>query len=134
MKTTDGIRYVITSHGQIVLEQCGGGWQLPHSRPGGDVSAEYRLSETTPAVALVMPDPELREGQRWHDLRKSHAYLPAGEYDIAAKGAELTYWDTRTGWCSVCGSPMHRATEISKKCTSCGDEVSPRSPLPYSCS
>ncbi len=125
MKTTDGTRYVVTTHGQIVLEQRGGGWQLPHRRPGGDVSAQYRLSETPPAVALVMPAPELREEQQWHDLRKSHAYLPAGEYDIAAKGAELAYWDARTGWCSVCGAPMQRATEISKKCTSCGNEVFP---------
>ncbi len=125
MKTTDDIRYVVTANGQIVLEQCGGQWQLPHRRPGGEVSAEYRLSETPLAVALVMSDPELHEGLQWHDLRKSHAYLPAGEYNIAVKGAELAYWDARTSWCSICGAPMQRATEISKKCTSCGDEVFP---------
>lgn len=125
MKTTDDIRYVITSNGQIVLEQCGGGWQLPSRRPSGDVSAEYQLSETPRAYALVMSDPGLCDGLQWHDLRKSHAYLPTGEYDIAAKGAELTYWDARTRWCSICGAPMQRATEISKKCTSCGDEIFP---------
>ena len=60
-------------------------------------------------------------------LRESWGLLPEADYRAAAKGAELLNWSSSTRFCSVCGAPMVRATEISKRCSNpdCGREVFP---------
>ena len=44
---------------------------------------------------------------------------------MAGKGRELLYWDENTRFCGVCGAPMVRHTDISKRCSVCGKEVWP---------
>ncbi len=59
-------------------------------------------------------------------LRQSYGVLPAEDYRLAGKGAELIYWDQNSKFCGCCGSPMKWHTEISKHCTSCGKELWPQ--------
>ena len=58
-------------------------------------------------------------------LRASYDVLPAGEYQMAGKAREIIYWDFNTRYCGVCGSPMEKDSDISKRCTSCGKQVWP---------
>ncbi len=59
-------------------------------------------------------------------LRKSYDILPALDYQLAGKSAELLYWDQNSKYCGCCGAPMRWDTEISKKCTNCGKELWPQ--------
>lgn len=59
-------------------------------------------------------------------LRASFDCLPEALYMRAGKAAEIIYWDQNTKFCGVCGAPMKRHTEISKRCTNCGKEVWPQ--------
>ena len=58
-------------------------------------------------------------------LRNSFYLLSEPAYRLAGKARELLYWDSTTRFCSVCGAPMERHTDISKRCTACGREVWP---------
>ena len=59
-------------------------------------------------------------------LRRSYQLLPYDLYLKAGKCAEILYWDINTRYCGVCGGPMKKNTEISKRCTCCGKEVWPQ--------
>lgn len=59
-------------------------------------------------------------------LRESYYKLPVRFYNMASKASELIFWNTNTQYCGVCGAPMKRHTEISKRCTNCGKEVWPQ--------
>ena len=48
------------------------------------------------------------------------------DWIAVAKGAELLNWAVSTRFCSVCGQPMERASEISMRCCGCGREVWPQ--------
>lgn len=58
-------------------------------------------------------------------LRNSFYLLSEPAYRLAGKARELLYWDSTTRFCSVCGAPMERYSDISKRCTACGREVWP---------
>lgn len=58
-------------------------------------------------------------------LRASFDVLPAEEYKMAGKAREILYWDANTRYCGVCGSPMKKDSDISKKCSGCGKQVWP---------
>lgn len=58
-------------------------------------------------------------------LRASFDLLPYEEYVMAGKAREILYWDAHTQYCGVCGSPMEKDSDISKKCTCCGMQVWP---------
>lgn len=73
------------------------------------------------SVSTVSP-----EGYDFVPLRTSYEYLPPDIYEIAGKMEELIYWDTRTKYCGVCGSPMKYSTNISKRCVECGNEIWPQ--------
>ena len=60
------------------------------------------------------------EGLEMMNLRASFDVLPAEQYALAGKAAELIYWDSNTKFCGCCGAPMKLHTEISKRCTNCG--------------
>ena len=59
-------------------------------------------------------------------LRASYSKISHDLYLKAGKCAEILYWDMNTQFCGVCGSPMERSTDISKRCTNCGKEVWPQ--------
>lgn len=59
-------------------------------------------------------------------LRASYYKLPRDIYLMAGKCQEILYWDFNTQFCGVCGGPMKKHTDISKRCTECGKEVWPQ--------
>lgn len=97
----------------------------PLQQEAGNMTFELhdKAGSSYGAYALSVPPKD------WHGtavpLRKSYALLPTEEYQLAGKARELIYWDAQTHFCGVCGSPMRRDTEISKRCTCCGKEVWP---------
>ena len=58
-------------------------------------------------------------------LRKSFHVLPAEDYQLAGKCAELVYFHQNNRFCGVCGGEMRWQTEISKQCKECGKELWP---------
>ena len=58
-------------------------------------------------------------------LRKSFHILPAEDYQLAGKCAELVYFHQNSKFCGVCGGEMRWQTEISKQCKECGKELWP---------
>lgn len=64
-------------------------------------------------------------GLRQVSLRASFDILPSEEYQMAGKAREILYWDSTTKYCGVCGGPMEKDSDISKKCTCCGKQVWP---------
>lgn len=82
---------------------------------------EYR------AMAYSIDHPFVNnDGMLFVGLRDTFKILPKHIHEMAGKAAELLYWDSNTKYCGVCGAPMKRDTEISKKCTNCGKEVWPQ--------
>lgn len=65
------------------------------------------------------------EGLMQIGLRASFSLLSADEYQMAGKAREIIFWDQTTRFCGVCGGPMEKNTDISKRCTCCGKEVWP---------
>ena len=59
-------------------------------------------------------------------LRQCYYRLPRELYLMAAKCAELLYWERNTRFCGTCGGPMRLHTAISKRCEHCGREVWPQ--------
>lgn len=59
-------------------------------------------------------------------LRASYTKISHEFYIKAGKCAEINYWDMNTQFCGVCGAPMRKNTDISKRCTNCGKEVWPQ--------
>ena len=63
------------------------------------------------------------------ELRRSYMILGERDYILAAKAAELLFWDRTHRFCPACGTPLKRHSQISKICSGCGTEHFP-SPLP----
>ena len=61
-----------------------------------------------------------------HPLRKSYQLIDEVLYQKAGKCYEILYWDAHTKFCGICGSPMNLETDISKRCSNCGNEVWPQ--------
>lgn len=76
------------------------------------------------AGSVTTPGPAGDDGE-WVGLRASWELLDADAYRLAGKAFELIHWDRNSRYCSACGSPMQRATPISKCCSACGTEVYP---------
>lgn len=67
----------------------------------------------------------LGEGWSGTALRASFDLLPYPLYQMAGKAHEILHWDRTTRFCGICGAPMKLHTDISKRCTRCGQEVWP---------
>lgn len=78
-----------------------------------------------PCRAVRVDAPVVVEGYEMVGLRASFGCVPGPFYLMAGKGRELLYWDENTRFCGVCGAPMVRHTDISKRCSVCGKEVWP---------
>lgn len=85
------------------------------------------MDDGTPVRAYSIGTP-LSPGQPYITcrLRQSYYHLPTHLYLKAGKCRELLYWDEHTHYCGVCGAPMEMHTDISKRCTQCGQEVWPQ--------
>lgn len=77
------------------------------------------------AYSISVPPADMK-GLETIGLRQSWHLLDKDFYQMAAKAYELLYWDSNTRYCGVCGAPMKRHTDISKRCTNCGKEVWPQ--------
>ena len=64
-------------------------------------------------------------GLQRQGLRASFYTLSHEEYRMAGKARELLHFDATHRFCSICGAPMQRASDISKRCTACGREIWP---------
>jgi NAD(+) diphosphatase len=84
--------------------------------PEGIAVKTYAIDDTTTIPATYT----------FCDLRQSYYKLPNNLYLIAGKCREINYWDAQTKFCGVCGGAMKLHTNISKRCTSCGNEVWPQ--------
>ena len=79
-------------------------------------------------VKAVMIDQPITDNPLYEmcGLRPSFYHLSKELYLKAGKCHELLYWDNNTTFCGVCGAPMKMHTDISKRCTNCGNEVWPQ--------
>lgn len=81
--------------------------------------------EGHPSLALQTPYPQAPTGLHFVGLREAFGILSPAFYQMAGKARELLYWESLTKYCGVCGAPMRRTSEISKKCPECGKEIWP---------
>lgn len=116
---------IVTAAGRI---PCGGdcpisleSWNTVHRLPNlGDEECRC-VAIDRPLTACFAPDASLRQ----IGLRASFDVLPIDEYLMAGKAREILYWDSTTKFCGVCGGPMKKDSDISKRCTYCGKQVWP---------
>jgi len=97
-------------------------WNTIHQLPDldGEPCSTVRIdSPVTPGT--------VSEGMTLHQvgLRASYFELSPEEYKMAGKAQEILYWDANTQFCGVCGGPMEKDSDISKKCTCCGKQIWP---------
>lgn len=121
-------KMVLLHEGRILLEEREGTCSLPSSIPEGlvsYVSSERGFAFGSYRIPVLLGAPQLPAPWRWMGLRESWSVLGEEDYRYAAKGAELLHWDARSRFCGHCGVPMQRASEISKRCPRCGEEVFP---------
>lgn len=113
---------IITAAGRI---PCGG--DCPVSlEPWNTVHRLPRLGhEECCCVAIDKPLADPSSSLRQMGLRASFDVLPLHEYLMAGKAREILYWDSTTKFCGVCGGPMEKDSDISKRCTCCGKQVWP---------
>lgn len=90
------------------------------------IPTEETFRFSVPLEAVAVESEELPEGHEWVELRRSASMLAPDEYAAAAKASELLFWNRSVCYCQGCGAKLHRATEISKKCDSCGKEYWPQ--------
>ena len=114
-------RYIIFHGGNVLLTPDN---RFPEEAVGSPAGEIYHPSEDTVAYALTELPSDLK-GLRECGLRDSYRVLPADDYRLAAKGAELLFWDRNRRFCPACGTPLRRNTEISKICPKCGSELFP---------
>lgn len=78
------------------------------------------------SIDMPLPDSDAKaKGLQQMGLRASYDVLPLEHYLMAGKAREILYWDSTTKFCGVCGGPMEKDSDISKKCTCCGKQVWP---------
>lgn len=119
METAD--RLIAIRGGKVLLDSSG---ELP-SPFGMDTQGEtFRFGSclaVTPSDDFTAPPSMV-----WTDIRASVATLGEQTWISVAKGAELLGWAAATRYCSRCGAPMKRESEISLKCSGCSSEVWPQ--------
>lgn len=118
-------RYIIMHGGNVLLDAADAFPTHPVCEPEGETfhpAAGY----TAYAVKELPAD---LNGLKECELRRSYMILGERDYILAAKAAELLFWDRTHRFCPACGTPLKRHSQISKICSGCGTEHFP-SPLP----
>ncbi len=116
---------------EFLLEQTADGWRVPQGNEPPIALERWQVQQPLPplageaCVAVRLDSPAIVEGFKMVGLRDSYDLLPLKHHVQAGKARELLYWDETTKFCGVCGGPMRRDTDISKRCTHCGKEVWP---------
>lgn len=78
-----------------------------------------------PCYATSIDEPIIDTNWEMMGLRESFYHLPSKFYNMAGKAYEILNWDMKTLYCGKCGSPMIFHTNISKRCSKCGNEIWP---------
>lgn len=112
---------LLTQEGQI---PTGNHLPIGLGKPETTLRLPHFLNQ--PAQAVSIAEPVCAPNFRMVHLRESFDILDYRTYIMAGKARELLYWDSNTQFCSLCGNPMKRHTDISKCCIACGKEVWPQ--------
>lgn len=129
------IHWFIFYHNQLLIKQTtDGGYTIPTSEePPVPVKDWNNIHNITPTLddgmeirTIMLDSAPVANSCEWCDLRASFYKLPHDIYLKAGKCHEILYWDKNTKYCGVCGAPMKKHTDISKRCTNCGKEVWPQ--------
>lgn len=119
---------ILTAAGHI---PCGGNcpislepWNTVHRLPNLNGEPCCCVAIDRPLVAESSDSAKCPDFRQM-SLRSSFDFLSLEEYQMAGKAREILYWDTTTKFCGVCGGPMKKDSDISKKCTCCGKQVWP---------
>lgn len=125
------IQILINRGNVVVTEATAGHYRLPEdiveSVPGDEIfsfispgGTEYMAADISDEELATLPDRYSTAG-----IRESWTLLHSEEeFRAVTKGVELLNWNRKIRFCPECGTPLARATTISKKCT-CGAEYFP---------
>lgn len=121
---------VVINKGKVLVDESEEGeCRLPEK---GAVKSESREDDTfvfqidDSFTSFESDEISASGGLQWVELRKSALILSEKHYMAAAKAEELLYWNRMNRFCQICGSPMKRASSISKRCTECRHEIWPQ--------
>ncbi len=120
--------WLIFSAGGLLLHHDA----LPHSEhppiplPEGTTLHRLPALDGCPCRAAAVDAIPLAEGYTWIGLRDTYPLLPLHHHVLAGKARELIYWDADSRFCSRCGTPMEKHTDISKRCPHCGKTAWPQ--------
>lgn len=122
-------RYYIFNEGRLLLRLMDGTACLVDDCPAWLCLEGVRLfveDDTTLCYMARSGQETLPEGYAWVDLRESYHIVSGEVYRMAGKASELLYFDRQHGYCGLCGAPMEWCSNISKRCTRCGQEIWPK--------
>lgn len=126
-------RWFVFCKDELLLQRAGDTWMVPEGTTCPVALSPWHVPHRVTAldgevVHAVRIDAPVVDRPDWamHGLRTTYDLLPFATYQLAGKCAEILYWDATTRFCSVCGAPMKRHTDISKRCSNCGKEVWPQ--------
>lgn len=124
-----GPLWLLLREGELLLRTDGTlpqGAPLPAELPAQTTPRRLPGTQTdAPCYYAAWESSDVPEGYCFVELRKAYKLLPRNHYDQAGKARELLYWDKQTRYCGACGGTMAFHTDISKRCTRCGQEVWP---------
>lgn len=125
--------WFVFSGNNLLVQKTANGYCIPQGEEPPTAVKEWTVMQPLPemngtrCVAYQAPVAKIEaEELMYMGLRESWNHLSAEEYNMAGKASELLYWDSNTRYCGVCGAPMERHTDISKRCSNCGKEVWPQ--------
>ena len=122
--------FLFQTSSRLFLQQVGEGTWLPpvdcrYTVVAGSETFCLKTEAGEECLAACVKEESLPGLELW-DLREAYAVMPHYLHALAGKATELLYWDAHSRFCSKCGAPMERHTDISKVCTACGEEVWPQ--------
>lgn len=123
------MKAIVISEGKVLLseEPCG----LPEAsvldtlKPSGE-RFHFPCNGMECHAVAVEAGTEAPQGHRWHEVRASVTLIGEEKWMAVAKAVELLGWASVNRYCSRCGQPMRRQSEISLICTGCGTELWPQ--------
>lgn len=126
----DTLHYIF-NQGRLLLHHTEAGYTIyigsetPHFIP---LTPPHLFEDTPHSTAYVSSttQEELPESYEWVGLRESYYLLPEPIYTQAGKASEILYFDTHHRYCGLCGAPMQWNSPISKRCTTCNNEIWPQ--------
>lgn len=96
----------VVEAGLCVENETGFGWTVTY----GDVAD---IDSREPAVLVKC------------GLRKAWQYVTETDWKSACRASELLTWSRKHKWCGCCGGKMLKNSDISLKCSECGEEIFP---------